>query len=284
MLGNEFQSLFSKLDCQVMAFSRQELDVTDAKAVRDIFSGKIDYIIHCAAKVHADFCEENRTICESIQIGGTKNIIDLANRTGARIFYPQSFLIFDGSCEIVEDTRPSPQNYYGECKYEAERLILESVPESLVVRMGGFFGGYRLDKNFVGNFIANLALKAAQGSFTQEVGDRIWQPSYTKDLAKNSMMLMSLGASGIYNMASHGEASFYDVAQRIVKDLGLAQRVRIEKVSAELMKGREKARRPMKATIVNARLKREGLDLQRTWEDSLDEYLDNPYFKDMFHG
>ena len=30
------------------------------------------------------------------QVRGTENIIKLAQKTGATIFYPQSFLIFDG--------------------------------------------------------------------------------------------------------------------------------------------------------------------------------------------
>lgn len=284
MLGNEFKKLLEERGSTVLAFSKRELDVTDREAVLGCCSDKLDYIIHCAAKVHADFCEENPEVCEKIQIEGTRNIIDLARKTGAKIFYPQSFLIFNGETPIYEDTKPEPMCQYGIFKYKAEQLILENVPGSLVVRMGGFFGGYGLDKNFVGRFVSHLSLKAPDISHTIEVGDRIWQPTYVKDIAMNSVLLMNLGAEGVYNMASHGEATFYDVAERIVCDLGLSQRITIKKVSAELMTAREKAKRPLRATLVNARLNREGLDLQRTWEEALDEYLNNSYFKDQFCG
>jgi dTDP-4-dehydrorhamnose reductase len=64
--------------------------------------------------------------------------------------------------------------------------------------------------------------------------------------------------------------------------MGVSDRIRIGRVDAALLAAKEKARRPLSAVMRNSRLAAEGLDRQRTWQQSLAEYLNQPYFRDMF--
>lgn len=270
-------------ESDIIALSHNQLDVTNRDSVLILSSKPFDLILHCAAKVDAEYCEVNPKICHDIIVDGTRNLIDLAELTKAKIFYPQSFLIFDGKdLPITEETDPAPLSVYGQCKLAAERLIIEKWPNHLIVRLAGFFGGYQKDKNFIGKFIPHLAKIINEKKTFCEVGDRVWQPTYTYDLAYNCLVLLAEDKKGVYNMAGHGECSFYDLACEIVKYLGISDLMEIIKVPAEKFGQKEKAKRPPRATMINRRLAKEGLDFQRSWQESLKEYLDNEYFKKMF--
>jgi len=284
MLGSAFKECLEKLNVKLYAYSHKELDVTDENAVIAAAKLKADIIIHCAGIVNADFCEKNIEEAYKSHVIGTKNIIKLAKINNSRVLYPQSFLIYGEEKSIVnEETVPSPLNNYGKFKYEAEKLLLKNLNNSLIVRMGGFFGGYAKDKNFVGKFIPSLATKIKNNEKIQEVGDRVWQPTYTKDLALNCLQLIALEKSGIYNMASIGEATFFEVAEVIFNILNLNEKLELKPVSAANVEQNQAAKRPSKLIMENKRLKKEGLDFQRNWKESLIEYVNNPYFKNMFN-
>jgi dTDP-4-dehydrorhamnose reductase len=284
MLGRAFaEAAADHPQARIIALARTELDVTDRRGVMGLAETSPDVVIHCAADVNADRCEANPDACRAVQVGGTRNVIDLCRRTGAVLMYPQSFLIFDGSSlPITEATPPAPLSVYGRCKLEAETAIRDELPRHLVVRMAGFFGGDEADKNFVGKFARHLRTLLREGATSFDVGDRVWQPTYTLDLARNCLALLARGRTGVYGMASHGEASFFDLAQASVEILGLSSRIEIRKVSAAVVTRAEPAKRPARAVIDNVRLRAEGLDMQRGWRQALAEYLARPYFRALF--
>lgn len=288
MLGRAFQEALAEVPtgARVLALPRADLDVTDRNAVLGLAAAKPTLIVHCAADVNADRCEDDEAGCRAVQVGGTANVADLALAVGARVVYPQSFLIFgevDGP--IHEDVTPAPLSVYGRCKLEAEQLLLDGLPAtSLVVRMAGFFGGDAVDKNFVGKFVPHVLARVTAGDTGMDVGDRVWQPTYTLDLARNTLLLAVQRRTGVYHMASHGEASFHDLAAACVEELGLARSFAVRRVDATSMAGREKARRPRRAVMENRRLIAEGLDRQRSWRDALREYLARPHFQNLVAG
>lgn len=280
MLGGACTKIFSERH-EVRALSHAELDVTRFSDFSAHVAWMPDVVVHAAAIVNADYCEEDAEECRRVQVGGTENVIKFCKETGAKLFYPQSFLIFDGKENtITEETKPNPLSVYGIMKLEAEKLILRELPSSLIVRMGGFFGGEEKDKNFVGKFALHLKKCLDEGVRVIEVGDRVWQPTFTEDLAQNMLLLIEHEKSGIYNMASRGSASFFDIAREMVAVFGISGRITIQKKDASTI--REKALRPMVAIMENKRLQAEGLDRMRPWQDALREYCSRHYFQNMF--
>ena len=287
MLGRAFQECLGELDARVrvIALDREALDVTDRDAVLGWASARADFILHCAANVHADACERDPTACRAVQVCGTVNVALLTRETGARMYYPQSVFIFDGGVlPVTEETQAAPSMAYGRFKLEAEQRMLALVPDALVVRMSGFFGGEEKDKNFVGQFIRQLLDGLAEGISRIEAGNRIWQPTYTIDVARNALLLLALGKTGVYHMGSHGEATFHDLASACVEFLRLSSLMTIMPTPASVFATRELARRPMRMVTAMERLDREGLNRQRHWRDALREYLGRPYFARLFHG
>lgn len=284
MLGRAFHSQLAALvpRSTIFAASRKDLDVCDRNSVMALDRHPADFILHCAAEVDADRCERDPEICRKTQVSGTSNIIQLAKSTGAKVYYPQSVFIFAGSeLPIQETTEPNPQFAYGRYKWEAEQLVRQSLPDSLIVRMAGFFGGEERDKNFVGKFSRHLIELARQGQPECGVGDRIWQPTYTMDLARNALYLLACEKSGVYNMACHGEARFFEVASVIAEAMELSSIVTLYRRPAAEVASGELARRPHRLFMENGRLQMDGLDFQRPWKESLREYLALPYFGEL---
>ena len=284
MLGTAFTEILKNLtDVNLEACGHHHLDVTDYKSVLQFADVSPDIVIHCAAEVDAERCQKSPDECHKVQVEGTRNIVALSKATGAKILYPQSFLIFDGSViPILETTSPSPISIYGKYKFEAEQIVRGETDGSLVVRMAGFFGGEEKDKNFVGKFVRQIRRLIIEGVKSYEVGDRVWQPTYTNDLAFNSLLLLSGNKRGVYNMASHGTASFYELAKAIVYDLRLNNLISIIPVTETEVTGSELAPRPAVGMMENRRLISEGLDFQRPWREALTDYLRRPYFQKMF--
>lgn len=285
MLARSFKAQLAQWapEAEVWAPGRAELDVCQPDHLDRGIAFAPDLILHCAARVDADYCELHADEAERSIVGGTRWVIEMAKASGASIVYPQSFLIHDGLEEpITEETEPRPLSVYGRMKLAAERAVLTADDRSLVVCMAGFFGGGPADTNFVGKIVPHFARLLAQGETQIEIGDRVWQPTFTCDLALNTLVLAAQQRRGRYCMASHGEASFYDLALEITRILGIDQRLRVLRIDAGRLAAREAAPRPARAMIQNRRLQAEGLDLQRPWQEALAAYLDTPYFRDMF--
>jgi len=282
MLGRGFAAMAPRFaGFTVHTPGRDALDVRDPAALarwRDAVSG--GWIVHCAARVDVEGCAREPEAARDTIVGGTENVAALARGAGARVLYPQSFLTYDAATNpIREDEMPRPLHLYGELKLAAEQRLAALADDPLIVRMAGFFGGDAADKNFVGRIIPAMHAAILRGETDYAVGTRIWQPTFTEDLAANCLLLMAANARGSYQMACHGEASFADVAAVIVRALGWQARLAIIRVDPAAVAGAELGRRPDRAVLAATRIKAEGLDLQRDWQASLYTYLQGPFWR-----
>lgn len=285
MLGSAFKKQLEKYVPSAVVYSlgKDVLDVRDPMSLAACDVLRPNFVLHCAGLVDADRCEVSPSEGRLSIIDGTRNVLEFSRRCNARILYPQSFLIYGDTEPIIdEQTLPSPLSVYGNLKLEAEQLILNHAKDSLSIRMAGFFGGNSIDNNFVGRIIPHISKLMQQGVTTIDIGNRVWQPTYTEDLAANCLLLLATQKSGLYCMASHGSASFYELTIEILRIIGIVDDINVRCVDAAILAAKEKARRPSSAIMLNRRLQREGLDRQRPWQISLAEYLNQPYFKDFF--
>jgi dTDP-4-dehydrorhamnose reductase len=281
MLGYAFARLTLQFaGSEVFAPGKHTLDVCDEAAMLAATPNAAGgWVVHCAAMVNVEGCARDPAAARDIIVGGTKNAITLARAAGARLFYPQSFLVHDGrENPIPEDETPRPLSLYGELKYECQRMIEDAFDDALIVTMAGFFGGEAADKNFVGRIIPAMHAAIVRGERRFAVGDRVWQPTWTDDLAFNALNLMQAGCKGRYQMACHGEASFAELAAEIVLALGWADRLTIDPVDATTVAANELGRRPDRAVLSCERLRAERFDLQRDWRATLHAYLRHPFF------
>ena len=85
------------------------------KLERIFRKNKIDYVIHCAALKYMDIAEEEPSSCININIIGTENIINIANK-----------YVIKNMIALSTDKAINPINTYGMSKYFMEKIIIKN--------------------------------------------------------------------------------------------------------------------------------------------------------------
>ncbi|MBI2063494.1 MAG: SDR family oxidoreductase [Candidatus Yanofskybacteria bacterium] len=112
-------------------------DIRDKKAVwalKNLINPSA-LIIHCAAITNVDLCEKEKEMCEAVNIGGTRNVCELARQTDSKIIYISTASVFDGKAGNYKETdTASPVNCYNLSKVKGEEII-SSYEKGIIVRV-----------------------------------------------------------------------------------------------------------------------------------------------------
>ncbi|MEN3186576.1 MAG: dTDP-4-dehydrorhamnose reductase [Atribacterota bacterium] len=264
-LGNEFQK-FLKGQENVYAFSRQELDVTDAEEVfATLHSIEPDVVVNCAAYTRVDQAEREKDLCHRINVLGARNVAWAAYRIRAKVVYFSTDYVFDGEHAIpyTELDEPCPLSVYGWSKLWGEYFTRSCNPNHLVVRTSWLYG------EMGHNFVKTVVRLAREKGKLKVVDDQHGVPTWTKDLVQQTFELLVRDRVGLYHCASLGQTSWFHVSQIIIQVLGLSAEV--FPISTEEYGAL--ARRPKYSVLSNYFLELEGLNHMRFWEEALREFL-----------
>jgi len=130
-------------------------DITDASVVRTVMDG-VDAVIHMAALLHiVNVSPELREKYESINVGGTNNVVHAAAEAGVkRIVLFSTIAVYgqSGGRVLTEDSKPCPDTYYAQTKLAAEQIVLnargaDGRPLGTVLRFGAIYG-FRIKGNY----------------------------------------------------------------------------------------------------------------------------------------
>lgn len=223
---------------KVISLGHDEFDVTDPGAWNSIssFQTKPDIIIHCAAFTQVDAAENEpgKELWET-NVNSIRSLCDVCLRLNIGVVYPQSFLVLRDQPEIhgSNSKEIQPLGWYAKSKWQAEEVLRQKLPPNLrmIIRLGGFFGGGPdVDKNFVGLFLKRILPAALnRGDDQITIGDRIWQPTWTRDIANVFCWCLEKPWRESYQYATQDFASFADLAQSILDILDI-RNVKICKV------------------------------------------------------
>ena len=109
------------------------------------------------------------------------------------------------------------------------------------------------------------------------VNDKDGTPTYTQDFAKTVKNLIQKEYWGLYNCVCGGQTSRLEVAQELLKCLGLENEIKINVVSSEYFAKDYFAPRPACERLWTRKLNLRGVSAMRDWKVSLKEYIDNYY-------
>jgi nucleoside-diphosphate-sugar epimerase len=108
-------------------------------------SNGIDIVVHNAAVVGTDVVALNPSEATLTNIQGTYNIVRAAKQSNSAVCYLGTTVIYDTKwyqqMEIVEDSKKSPQTYYGVQKLAAEQIVSSMADRWSIVRPLFAFGG-----------------------------------------------------------------------------------------------------------------------------------------------
>lgn len=262
MLGRDLQHELRDRD--VVALDRAALDVTDGTAVRDRLAG-FDAVINAAAYTKVDDAEGHESEAFAINATGASNLAAAAAASGARFVQFSTDYVFDGTATAPypEDAPRHPVSAYGRTKAEGEVLALAANPETVIVRTAWLYGEH-------GPNFAKTMLRLAQDRPTVSVvDDQRGQPTWTRDLARQIVLLLDAAApAGIYHGTNSGETTWYAFAKAVFEHGGYDPERVQPTTSAEFVRP---APRPAYSVLGHDRWRQVGLAPMRPWQDALDE-------------
>lgn len=283
MLGEAFYKQFKdqyEIKCTDKDVNEEWLSYLDfrdfEKYKADVLSFNPDYLFHLGAYTSLEFCEENSDDTYYTNTLAVENAVYLANELNIPLLYISTAGIFDGKKIFYDDwDLPNPLGVYARSKYMGERFVVENASKYLVCRAGWMMGGGpKKDKKFVQKLMQQI--KDGQNELFI-VNDKDGTPTYTHDFANTVKLLLEKEFWGLYNMVCAGETGRLEVAQELVKVLGLETRIKITSVSSDHFKEIYFAERPPSERLINKKLDLRNLNKMRDWKVALKEYIENYY-------
>jgi dTDP-4-dehydrorhamnose reductase len=253
------------------------LDFRDRDAYRkDVESFAPDYLFHLGAHTSLEYCEQNIDDAYATNTLAVENAVHIANRLDIPLLYISTAGIFDGKKETYDDwDTPNPLGHYARSKYMGERYVVEHAKRYLVCRAGWMMGaGPTKDKKFIQKLMKQLKDGKTE---LKVVDDKLGTPTYTHDFARNVKVLLEKEYWGLYNMVCGGVTGRFEVAEYLVKAVGLQGKVKVTPVSSDYFAAEYFAARPPSERLITKKLDLRGVNGMRDWRVCLDEYVATYY-------
>jgi len=258
MLGSELVNIFK--DYEIFPFKKVNLDITNYNHLKKIIKIKPDLVINAAAYTDVDAAETNREEAFKVNAYAVKDLAEICKKLNCNLVHYSTDYVFDGKKKgYKENDKKSPINIYGLSKSKGEDLLMNEIENFYIIRSGWIFGKY--GNNFVNKIIELAKTKKS----LSVVNDQFGKPTYTKDLAKKTKMIIKKDF-GIYHITNGGVCSWFEFSKEIIKQKGLSTQVN-PLTSKEL---KRKALRPKYSILTNTKTKQ-----LRHWKLALKEYVKN---------
>lgn len=255
----------------VLGIDREELDITDEKAVLAFISEyKPDVVMHNAAWTAVDKAEQMPEEVYKVNALGPKYIAEACKAVNATMFYISTDYVFDGKgTKAFETTDPKDGlSVYGKTKSEGEDFVTSLLKKYFIIRISWVFGinGH--------NFIKTMLFLADKGhKELNVVSDQIGSPTYTYDLSKLMADMLVTDKYGIYHATNEGFCSWAEFASFIFKEAGL--QVNVNPVSTEEYRKLvpNQASRPYNSRMSKESLTAAGFKKMPSWQDATSRYI-----------
>jgi len=214
-------------------------DITDKSHLKRIEQFSPDLIIHCAALTSIDDCEDAPDRAYRQNALASRNIAELAARTGAYLIHISTDAVFDGTRgNYSEADKPNPVSVYGKTKLQAEREVLSIRPSSCVVRTN-IYGWNKTDKFSLAEWMLN---KLENNDELPAFKDIIFSPILVNDLIVRLFALYDKEFSGIIHLAGGEPCSKLDFANVLAEvfalDKSLIRPTTIDSLNLRAPRGR----------------------------------------------
>jgi dTDP-4-dehydrorhamnose reductase len=283
MLGEAFYSVFGE-EYQLRCTDIDEneiwlsyLDFRDYDAYwKDVSEFKPDYLFHLGAYTDLEYCELNQDDTYATNTMAVENAVYISNKLDIPMLYISTAGIFDGTKDTFDDwDQPNPMGHYARSKYAGEVFVEKNVRRHLICRAGWMMGsGPKKDKKFIQKIMQQLK-DGKKELFV--VNDKLGTPTYTHDFAHNVKVLLEKEFWGLYNLVCGGVTGRLEVAQELVKVLGLEGEVKVTPVNSDYWKKIYFADRPPSERLIDKKLDLRGINVMRDWRVCLHDYIKNYY-------
>lgn len=259
-------------DDDVTATTRDDLDVTDAAAVREALHawarpGEAAVVLNAAAFTAVDAAETEPDAAGAawaVNADGPGHLADACAETGARLVHVSTDYVFPGDAtRPYEPTDPpGPTGVYARSKFAGEQRVRAVLPHAHhVVRTAWLYG------DAGPSFVRTVARLVAERDTFDVVDDQHGSPTWSGDLAR---ALVALGrrdvAPGTLHAAGAGVTTWYGLARAVVAECG-ADPDRVRPCSTDRFP--RPAPRPAYSALSSASWRAAGLTPLPAWREAL---------------
>ncbi len=201
---------------------RAALDVADPVSIAAAFNQRRPWaVINAAGFSSVDDAEEAPRRCWRENVGGAEALARACAAAGVPLVAFSSHLVFGGDKAepYLEDDPVAPLGVYAGTKAAAEKVLLATFPDALVIRAGAFFGPW--DSR---NLLTRAIRAVGAGQAFDAAADVTVSPTYLPDLADAALDLLMDGEKGIWHLASTGAVTWAELAREAVAGAALDRR------------------------------------------------------------
>jgi dTDP-4-dehydrorhamnose reductase len=192
--------------------SRAELDIANPASVEAALTTHAPWaLINAAGFVRVDDAEHAQEQCWRENADGPATLAAACAQRNVALVTFSSDLVFDGNRDspYVETDSVSPLNAYGRSKADAERRVLQVMPDALVIRSSSFFGPWDAH-----NIIARALDALANHTPFSVATDTIVSPTFVPDLVHATLDLLIDRVSGMWHIVNNGAVSWAELIRK----------------------------------------------------------------------
>lgn len=241
-------------------------DTTNASAIRELFAKlEPEIVIHAAAIADPDTCEADPALAISVNVDGTRNVVEAAREIGAAVAFISTDSVFDGkkTTPYIETDATNPNTVYGRTKVQGEEIV-RTLPAHWIFRVPVLFGFGKV------KFVEKGLIKLSKDEEFPAAVDQVASTAYTLDAARKIMELVDARMYGVFHIANSGSCSRYELARRAAGLAGLNPALVTGKQRSEIG---NRAERLQYSVLEMRALKQRGIAAPRPWEEALAEYV-----------
>jgi dTDP-4-dehydrorhamnose reductase len=195
------------------------LDTEDLASLRTLFAAHgFRAVLNCTGNCALKSCELDPVMAWRTNVTSAANIAGVAREFGARLVHLSSDLVFSGtgSGGYVETDPVDPVTVYGRTMAEGEQVVLQTDPETAILRislpMGPSFNGHA------------GAIDWIQSRFRKDrpatlYFDEVRSCTYTDDLNRVCELFLAGAQAGVFHAGGPRPLALYQIAQ-IVNRVG----------------------------------------------------------------
>jgi len=198
-----------------IGYKYQNLDITNTQEIKQVFDDfKPTTVINTAAMTNVDACESDKELCWDLNVNAVQYLIEASEKHNSHLIHLSTDFVFDGESGPYKETdQPNPLSYYGESKYEAEKLLQQSSIKWSIVRTIIVYG---IAENMSRSNIVLWAKEALEkGNPLTIVEDQFRAPTLSEDLAMACWLIAEKEATGIYHISGKDIMSIIELVYRV---------------------------------------------------------------------
>jgi dTDP-4-dehydrorhamnose reductase len=253
---------------EVFGFGSKELDICDLEQCRQLCNQiKPNVIIHAAAYTAVDLAESEVDKAFAVNAFGSRNVAIAAEEIGAKLCYISTDYVFDGTSvkPYKEYDNTNPQSVYGKSKLAGEQLVQSLSNRYFIVRTSWVYGQHG------NNFVKTMLKLGREKPNLKVVDDQIGSPTYTVDLSRFILELISSEKYGIYHASNTGSCSWFEFAQAIFVQSGY--NILVEPCTTEEFP--RPAPRPKHSVMDHLTIRANNFTDLRPWHEALTEFIES---------